>query len=1073
MRIVIDLQSPQGTSKNRGMGRYTLCLAQAMARLAEGHELWIALNGLFPDTVDTLRAAFDGLVPPERVVVWEAPGPVTWIDPNDAWRREAAELIRESFIAGIRPDVVHVASLFEGFSDDCVTSVGRGFHTAPTVVTLYDLIPLIFEETSLPDPQRRAWYYQKLQWLKNADLWLAISEHTRRDAIERLGLPGDRVVNIGAGLDPKFRPVDVGPEEERLLRSRYGIDRPFVAYTGAIEYRKNVEGLIRAFARLPGGIREAYQLVIIYGLHEHDRRRLLALAEREGLGPRDVVFTGYVPDEDLVALYNLCALFAFPSLYEGFGLPPLEAMACGAPVISANTSSLPEVVGWEKALFDPTVPEAMAEKMCEALTDSDFREALRRHGLERAGGFSWEESARRALAAFEGLHGERADVKSHSVPVNLPVTKPRLAYVSPLPPVRSEIADYSRELLPDLARYYRIEVVVDQPEVSDPWLTANFPVRTAGWFEENGGLYDRILYHLGNSEHHRHMFNLIDRHPGVVVLHDFHLGGVLDRMGKTGYAAGILQKELYRSHGCSALVELAERGEAAAVRKYPCNLSVIEGADGVIVHSRQAIDLAERWYGSEAVQGWHLLPLIRQAAPPGDAGNSMRVAEQYRDAVERFAQDGPHASRRRLVQAVARIDSSRLPGDADLAATASAIAANRRDRADTRQMFLDVSNIAEIDAKTGIQRVTRAHLKNLLREPPDGWRVEPVRALAGSSYHHARAFLSRYLNLPSVGLPDEVVEIRRGDIFLGLDLTAHIVPDCVEFFTKACARGMQSYFVVHDLLPVYHPEWFSPGLKPVFTRWLETIARISDGIVCVSRAVADQLIEWMDNNVRLPRKGSLKIGYFHHGADFENARPIDDHDIDHRLLAALPADTPIFLMVGTVEPRKGHDQAIMAFEALWRSGIDVCLVIVGKEGWMVDALVERLRNHPEQGKRLFWLEGTSDATLLELYRRSSALLMPSRGEGFGLPLIEAARYGVPIVARDIPVFREVCGECAFYFTGERPEDLADAIRDWLGLCREGCAPSVEGMRCLTWEESTQMLLDVILGGRWYKTWEPG
>jgi hypothetical protein len=160
---------------------------------------------------------------------------------------------------------------------------------------------------------------------------------------------------------------------------------------------------------------------------------------------------------------------------------------------------------------------------------------------------------------------------------------------------------------------------VDQPEVSDLRLTANFPVRTTAWFEENGGLYDRILYQFGNSEHHRHMFKLIERHPGVVVLHDFHLGGVLNRMGKTGYAAGILQKELYRSHGSSALVELAEMGEAAAVGKYPCNFSVIEGADGVIAHSRQVIELAERWYGREAVQGWRLLPLsgggLRRGTP--------------------------------------------------------------------------------------------------------------------------------------------------------------------------------------------------------------------------------------------------------------------------------------------------------------------------------------------------------------------------------------------------------------------------------------------------------------------------
>jgi len=128
---------------------------------------------------------------------------------------------------------------------------------------------------------------------------------------------------------------------------------------------------------------------------------------------------------------------------------------------------------------------------------------------------------------------------------------------------------------------------------------------------------------------------------------------------------------------------------------------VIEGADGVIAHSRQVIELAERWYGREAVQGWRLLPLIRRGAPPGDAGNSMKVAEQYRDAVERFAQDGPHASCAGWYRPLPTSTIPRLPGDADLVATALAIASNRRAKADTRQMLLDVSNIAEMDAKTG------------------------------------------------------------------------------------------------------------------------------------------------------------------------------------------------------------------------------------------------------------------------------------------------------------------------------------------------------------------------------------
>jgi glycosyltransferase involved in cell wall biosynthesis len=118
------------------------------------------------------------------------------------------------------------------------------------------------------------------------------------------------------------------------------------------------------------------------------------------------------------------------------------------------------------------------------------------------------------------------------------------------------------------------------------------------------------------------------------------------------------------------------------------------------------------------------------------------------------------------------------------------------------------------------------------------------------------------------------------------------------------------------------------------------------------------------------------------------------------------------------------------------------------------------------------LDKASDALLLELYKKSTALLMASEDEGFGLPLIEAARHGLPIIARDIPVFREVCGEHAFYFEGNKPEDLAKAIITWLNLYQAGKAPSVEGMRVLTWKESTQQLLDVILGGDWYKVWEP-
>jgi glycosyltransferase involved in cell wall biosynthesis len=190
------------------------------------------------------------------------------------------------------------------------------------------------------------------------------------------------------------------------------------------------------------------------------------------------------------------------------------------------------------------------------------------------------------------------------------------------------------------------------------------------------------------------------------------------------------------------------------------------------------------------------------------------------------------------------------------------------------------------------------------------------------------------------------------------------------------------------------------------------------------------------------------------------------HDAD-RVLAALAA-RPSFLMVGTLEPRKGHAQALAAFDLLWEQGIDANLVIVGKHGWMVDQLAERLSTHPEREQRLHWLAGISDEMLLKLYAGSSALLAASEGEGFGLPLIEAAQHDIPIIARDLAVFREVAGEHAFYFHGLAPADLAHALADWLALQRAGTAPASTGMPWLTWDQSAQQVLDAVVRGHWYR-----
>jgi glycosyltransferase involved in cell wall biosynthesis len=185
------------------------------------------------------------------------------------------------------------------------------------------------------------------------------------------------------------------------------------------------------------------------------------------------------------------------------------------------------------------------------------------------------------------------------------------------------------------------------------------------------------------------------------------------------------------------------------------------------------------------------------------------------------------------------------------------------------------------------------------------------------------------------------------------------------------------------------------------------------------------------------------------------------------------AARPAFLMVGTLEPRKAHVQALAAFDLLWQGGADVTLVIVGKEGWLAGPLAAALRAHPQLGKKLFWLQGISDQMLTAVYGRAAALLAASVGEGFGLPLIEAAQHGLPVIARNLPVFREVAGAHAFYFDGTAPAQLAAALEDWLQLFRQGLAPQSAAMPWLTWSQSAHQLADVIVEGHWYRTVAPG
>jgi len=414
-----------------------------------------------------------------------------------------------------------------------------------------------------------------------------------------------------------------------------------------------------------------------------------------------------------------------------------------------------------------------------------------------------------------------------------------------------------------------------------------------------------------------------------------------------------------------------------------------------------------------------------------------------------------------LIREIAKFEAH-IPNEGECINISRTIALSIFKKNTLKQLFLDISELVQRDVKTGIQRVVRSILKECLHNPPEGYRVEPVYATVEQGYRYARQYTKNFLGLSNIeSLDDEPIDYAPGDIFFVLDLQPQVQVANRAFLQELRRYGVRVIFMVHDLLCVRMPQHFLPGAYDNMVAWLQVVAE-SDAAVSISEATAMDLMRWTQEN-SVFRQRPFKIAWSHNGADIDNSQPTGGLPNDANATLNLISSSPSFLMVSTIEPRKCHAQVIAAFEQLWQSNMQVNLVIVGKQGWMVEELVAKLRLHPELGKRLFWLEGISDEYLEKIYAAGTCLIMASEGEGFGLPLIEAARHKLPIIARDIPVFREVAGDHAFYFPGDKsPQVVAEYIEKWLNLYKEEKHPKSEGMPYLTWKESAQNLINIIM-----------
>jgi glycosyltransferase involved in cell wall biosynthesis len=414
-----------------------------------------------------------------------------------------------------------------------------------------------------------------------------------------------------------------------------------------------------------------------------------------------------------------------------------------------------------------------------------------------------------------------------------------------------------------------------------------------------------------------------------------------------------------------------------------------------------------------------------------------------------------------LLYSIAEGCSGNIPEDLKLP-VASCIEATFPPSERKKQLLIDITELRRKDAKTGIQRTVRNILYNVLINPPKDYEPAPVYFSAEiGEYFYAKCFVKRFMGEALNRYDyDPPLCARTGDIFLQLE--PHTL--CFDVYSAKIREmrnklGIKLCFLVYDLLPVNFPRYFTDSFF-TFHNYFLFVAE-GDVVICISKATADDLLNWIQDCV--PHcLNTIIIEYSHLGAG-EDKMQIENAILSSKDKAIVKKITsrPTFLMVGTVEPRKAHRQTLAAFEKLWGRGIDVNLVIVGKNGWKMEDFAETLDSHKELGYRLFWLKGINDSYLEEIYNASACLIAASKAEGFGLPLIEAAKHKLPIIARDIPIFHEVAGDYAYYFSGAMPENLADAVIAWLELHKADQHPKSNKMPYLTWKESTENLIELV------------
>ncbi len=299
---------------------------------------------------------------------------------------------------------------------------------------------------------------------------------------------------------------------------------------------------------------------------------------------------------------------------------------------------------------------------------------------------------------------------------------------------------------------------------------------------------------------------------------------------------------------------------------------------------------------------------------------------------------------------------------------------------------------------------------------------------------------------------------RPGDVVVLLDSSWH--SDTFNTVETLKAQGLSVISVIYDLIPITHPQFCDDGLVTVFKQWFSWISKTADGFIAISSTISNEVKHHIAEVHGAEFARTRWYDHFYLGSELDLIE--SDQKIRDHIPKAFEMQRPVYLMVSTIEPRKNHAYLLDAFELLWARGVDVALCFVGRVGWKCDALVRRVETHIELGRRLFMFNDLSDNELQFCYTHARALTFPSFVEGFGLPIVEAMQRGLPVMASDIPVFREVGSDFIAYFDLNDPGSLATLVESFERTGQFPARRAVAEWQWIDWNEAAQMLVAKVI-----------